>query len=549
MKTLLTIILLNLGAFSCAKGTENSVNEHGDHDVSSRFVEASVYQSFQMKDSFRQVGVSFDSSTPLEYEDKGIWKKAPLTFQEGEMKVAVIKLDSSMSEIRFRSAKKFENATFQFYPKIVAKKKSNEVSNQIIRALAPDSLVISRRDWGARDPDRKCGQDHIPKFITVHHTALPDNDGPDPAARLRQMQAYHMDSNGWCDIGYHFVVSKSGKIYQGMSSEKRSGIHVRNHNFENIGIALIGNFEEQTLENPQLGALVKILSWAADTYKVPFRRPDIKGHREWSGASTACPGTNTIEMLDEIIALASEQVVQPPPPCPVLEKSGGIIDNDSSCLQLFGNLEFWRSENVGFGGTLRWTNAFKADAPSNWARWNLNLAESGEYEVQYYNVPEFARYNSTRYRLKHGASELGITVNLSAGEEGWNSLGTFDFEKGEDQWLAVFDSTPFVTADDQHIIVDAIRLVAVQSGAQTNNGTNNMPTGSTGTTGGENGNNNTNSGTQGNSTDGKSEKENNQNPEILVDEGCSTTGNKSLFFTLFALVFLLPRRKSKLERV
>ncbi|MCC7542099.1 MAG: M15 family metallopeptidase, partial [Deltaproteobacteria bacterium] len=75
---------------------------------------------------------------------------------------------------------------------------------------------------------------------------------------------------------------------------------------------------------------------------------------------------------------------EPPAPgaCPALGADGGEIEETSGCTYLHGPSTYWRSEAVGHGGSLRWTNAFSSDAPSNWARWYLELVEAGDYAVE-----------------------------------------------------------------------------------------------------------------------------------------------------------------------
>jgi hypothetical protein len=172
-------------------------------------------------------------------------------------------------------------------------------------AVAPRSLVIPRSEWGARNPAKICNGIVQPYRISVHHTASPSNDGPDPAARMRQMQAYHIDSNGWCDIGYHFVVSQSGLIYQGRSDERRPGAHVLNQNSGNVGISLIGNYSNASPPSAQVESLIEMLRWVSDTYDIPLDRTNVKGHREWPGQSTSCPGNQLLGELDEIVSRAA----------------------------------------------------------------------------------------------------------------------------------------------------------------------------------------------------------------------------------------------------
>jgi Synergist-CTERM protein sorting domain-containing protein len=182
------------------------------------------------------------------------------------------------------------------------------------QALAPRDLVIPRAEWGARDPGRVCGDVVSPYRMSIHHTASPADDGGDPAARMRQIQAYHIDSNGWCDIGYHFVVSQSGLVFQGRSDERRPGAHVGNQNSGNVGICLIGNFQQQQVGAAQMNAAAAIVGWVSRTYDIPLNRDKVKGHREWPGQGTECPGNNLLGSLDELLRRAGGGGEPPPPP-------------------------------------------------------------------------------------------------------------------------------------------------------------------------------------------------------------------------------------------
>jgi len=45
----------------------------------------------------------------------------------------------------------------------------------------------------------------------------------------RQSTLQHMDVRGWCDIGYHYLVSANGEVWEGRSSLER-GVHTANNN-------------------------------------------------------------------------------------------------------------------------------------------------------------------------------------------------------------------------------------------------------------------------------------------------------------------------------
>jgi len=163
-----------------------------------------------------------------------------------------------------------------------------ETENASVRApLAPG--VVSRAGWGARSTGA-CGEGHSPKFLTLHHTSTPNNDSISSPARMRQMQAFHIDTRGWCDFAYHYSVGIDGKVYEGRSPD-RTGAHVGDWNTNNLGIAVVGTFIGFNPRVSQLDALTSISRWLVNRYGIAKNRTQIKGHKEWSGhTSNDCPG-------------------------------------------------------------------------------------------------------------------------------------------------------------------------------------------------------------------------------------------------------------------
>lgn len=56
------------------------------------------------------------------------------------------------------------------------------------------------------------------------------------------IRRWHVQGNGWSDIGYHFVVYLDGTVAEGRPLN-RSGAHVRGRNKKSIGICYIGGCE------------------------------------------------------------------------------------------------------------------------------------------------------------------------------------------------------------------------------------------------------------------------------------------------------------------
>ena len=146
------------------------------------------------------------------------------------------------------------------------------------------------------------------------------------------------------------------------------------------------------------------------------------------------------------------------PACGFVAAAGAVIDDVDACVQVFGPADFWRvEEGRGYGDRLLWTNAFTADAPSNWARWQLTFEAAGRYDLQVYIEPEFGLHEKARYEVLHGGELSTVYVNLRDADR-WQSLGEFDFDTGGEQHLALFDDSADEIPEGQRIVVDALRV-------------------------------------------------------------------------------------------
>ncbi|MSP55977.1 MAG: hypothetical protein EXR69_10295 [Myxococcales bacterium] len=148
------------------------------------------------------------------------------------------------------------------------------------------------------------------------------------------------------------------------------------------------------------------------------------------------------------------------PPCGSIPPQGGTVDDAGACFRGFGDQQYWRDEAAGYGGGLRWTNAFEGEEADNWAWWRLNLEESGEYEVFTYANSEFSVWDDVEYIVRAGGVDTTVRVDPS-GLDGWVSLGEFSLVAGGDQWVALFDNQADAPGGDQHIVADAVKLERV----------------------------------------------------------------------------------------
>lgn len=152
--------------------------------------------------------------------------------------------------------------------------------------------IVSRAEWGARAPkSRRTIATPTPR-LWIHHTA----GGEHGAAGVRQIQRFHMDSRGWSDIAYSFLVDDDGTIYEGRGVGIAGG-HTQGDNSSSHAICLMGNFEN---EQPTDAALDSAAHLAAYGRQQGWWHDVTGGHRDAPGASTACPGRHLQAVLDRI---------------------------------------------------------------------------------------------------------------------------------------------------------------------------------------------------------------------------------------------------------
>ncbi|WP_372365722.1 N-acetylmuramoyl-L-alanine amidase [Candidatus Uabimicrobium sp. HlEnr_7] len=158
--------------------------------------------------------------------------------------------------------------------------------------------IISRSDWGARQP-KKGYSYHSPRKLTIHHTYRPLASNFKGSSTIRGIQNYHMDNNGWSDIGYHFLIgtysSGSTVIYQGRP-ENVIGAHTGGANTNNVGVNLIGDYDMENVHPNGYKAMISTLAWLCDKYGISSN--SIYGHKDFS--STLCPGRGLYDILPQI---------------------------------------------------------------------------------------------------------------------------------------------------------------------------------------------------------------------------------------------------------
>jgi len=108
---------------------------------------------------------------------------------------------------------------------------------------------------------------------------------------------WHVNGNGWSDIGYHYVITNSHPVSTAHTKKDSDGVknigrpieiagaHVRGHNSDSIGICVIGT-DWDSFTNKQLDTLLKLINQLMTAYDISIDH--VYGHYELD-SKKECP--------------------------------------------------------------------------------------------------------------------------------------------------------------------------------------------------------------------------------------------------------------------
>ena len=190
--------------------------------------------------------------------------------------------------------------------------------------------IITRAQWGADESMRKGTPEYAEpvQMAFVHHTASGnDYSASQSAGIVRSIYAYHVQTNGWNDIGYNFLVDKYGQIFEGRyggMTRALVGAHTLGFNAHSTGVAVIGSFGSSAPPSAAISALKSLLAWRLDVAYVDpngsttmtsggnpryvegtrVNLRTISGHRDVY--DTDCPGSAFYAQLPSIRSAVEE---------------------------------------------------------------------------------------------------------------------------------------------------------------------------------------------------------------------------------------------------
>ncbi len=197
------------------------------------------------------------------------------------------------------------------------------VTAQSISTGVPQPSIISRAGWGADESLRtSCSNgtyDTTIKAAVIHHTdGSNDYTAAQSASIVRGIYAYHVQANGWCDIGYNFLIDKYGQIFEGRFGgidKPVHGAHAGSWNTDTMGVSFMMNTMTVQPSDASMASAVSLLAWKlAGFYRDPegsttvagVNLPVIFGHGDVM--ATACPGTYLRARLQELRDRTRDQI-------------------------------------------------------------------------------------------------------------------------------------------------------------------------------------------------------------------------------------------------
>lgn len=150
--------------------------------------------------------------------------------------------------------------------------------------------------------------------IILHWEGLGSSRDMDSQEFVNQIRTTHINVNGWQDIGYHYLIGRSGKVYNGRD-DAIVGAHCEGDNYDSIGICMLYGTKDTALTAESFNSLVRLVAELCASYNIP--KECIYGHKHF--LATACPGFIN-ELIPEIrrkiqkgdFSVSNEHVISPP---------------------------------------------------------------------------------------------------------------------------------------------------------------------------------------------------------------------------------------------
>lgn len=129
--------------------------------------------------------------------------------------------------------------------------------------------------------------------IIIHCSATRPRWMADATAdeKVEEIRRWHVEGNGWSDIGYHYVIDRNGVVVNGRPV-RRAGAHCYGRNRHSVGVCLLGGHGSEAgdqfsdhFTDAQDEALREVITKLRGKFGAGVM---VSGHNRY--AAKACPG-------------------------------------------------------------------------------------------------------------------------------------------------------------------------------------------------------------------------------------------------------------------
>ncbi len=259
-------------------------------------------------------------------DDWGPWKELKRDSHNREKGITELNIgqpEYRFFELRFNTSKtQTELAILHFYhpgeTAVIDQVEDLITTNSSLACPCPQPGIQSRSEWcpaGDCMPVQPPAATDVTHLI-VHHSAG-TNSASDWAAIVRAIWDFHVNGNGWDDIGYNYLVDPNGVLYEGRGNDTR-GAHFCGTNTNTMGVCVLGDFTNIEPSSDAIQSLERLLAWKicdinADPFTSSFHPSSglnlmhISGHRD--GCSTSCPGDSFYPLFSSLREGVNNQIL------------------------------------------------------------------------------------------------------------------------------------------------------------------------------------------------------------------------------------------------
>lgn len=291
----------------------------------------------------------------------------------------------------------------------------------------------------------------------IHHTAGTGDyttSYETGKTKCRGVQNYHMDVNGWCDVGYHFLFNSGGHIYEGrVGSMNASSWYRGAHdgcNSSSMGFSNLGYYHppyNQAYTTAQKNALVAAIAWrmptgwsatGSGTY-CGNSVGTIDGH--YKVLATACPGDTIIAQIGSIrTATATARA------CGGATKTARNVENTAATY--VGSWATGTSATDKSGSDYRYHSTAAVSEP---ATFSTTLNVTATWNVKAWWPQGSNRSASAPYIVSHSGGSTTVNKNQQANGGSWQTLGSWSMGGAQTVQLSCWTTTGYI------VVADAVR--------------------------------------------------------------------------------------------